>query len=37
MQSMASWGTKPVVMKQTEDEIAAMNMAIGASYMGVRT
>lgn len=38
MQSMASWGTKHnIVMKQTEDEIAAMNMAIGASYMGVRT
>ena len=26
-----------IVVKQTEDEIAAINMAIGASYTGVRT
>ncbi|QQR54701.1 2-oxoacid:acceptor oxidoreductase subunit alpha [Candidatus Peregrinibacteria bacterium] len=38
MLTVASWGSKyGIVMKQTEDEIAAMNMAIGASYMGVRT
>ncbi len=38
MLALAGWGTKHgIVMKQTEDEIAAMNMAIGASYMGVRT
>jgi 2-oxoglutarate ferredoxin oxidoreductase subunit alpha len=38
MLSLASWGTKHnIVMKQTEDELAAMNMAIGASYMGVRS
>ncbi len=37
MQVLAGWGTKyDLVMKQTEDEIAAVNMAIGASYMGVR-
>jgi 2-oxoglutarate ferredoxin oxidoreductase subunit alpha len=38
MLAIAGWGIKHnIVMKQTEDEIAAMNMAIGASYMGVRT
>ena len=38
MMALAGWGLKHnIVMKQTEDEIAAMNMAIGASYMGVRT
>lgn len=38
MMAMAAWGTKyNIVMKQTEDEIAAMNMAIGAAHMGVRT
>ncbi len=35
---LAGWGVKHgIVMKQTEDELAAMNMAIGASYMGVRS
>lgn len=38
MLTIAGWGLKHnIVMKQTEDELAAMNMAIGASYMGVRT
>lgn len=38
MLMLAGWGQKyGIVMKQTEDEIAAMNMAIGASYMGVRS
>ena len=38
MLALAGWGLKHnIVMKQTEDELAAMNMAIGASYMGVRS
>lgn len=37
MQIIASHGVKyGIVMKHTEDEIAAMNMAIGAAHMGVR-
>jgi len=37
MQVIAGQGTKyGIVMKQTEDEISAINMAIGASHMGVR-
>jgi 2-oxoglutarate ferredoxin oxidoreductase subunit alpha len=37
MQTVAANGVKyGIVMKQTEDEIAAINMAIGAAHMGVR-
>lgn len=37
MLNVAKHGEKyGIVMKQTEDEIAAINMAIGASHMGVR-
>jgi len=38
MQTVAKWGSKyNIVMKHAEDEIAAMNMAIGASHMGARS
>ncbi len=38
LSNMAGFSTKyNVVVKQTEDEIAAINMAIGASYAGVRS
>ncbi len=38
MLTVAKYGVKyGVVMKHTEDEIAAMNMAIGAAHMGVRS
>lgn len=38
MQIIAKHGAKyNIVMKQTEDEIAAVNMAIGAAHMGVRS
>lgn len=38
MLQMAEWGVKHgIVMKHTEDEIAAVNMAIGAAHMGVRS
>ncbi|MBT4631534.1 2-oxoacid:acceptor oxidoreductase subunit alpha [Candidatus Peregrinibacteria bacterium] len=38
MQTVAKHGVKyEIIMKHTEDEIAAMNMAIGASHMGVRS
>lgn len=38
MLNLAKNGEKyGIVMKQTEDEIAAINMAIGASHMGVRS
>ncbi len=37
MQVVAKWGGRyGIVMKQTEDEIAAINMTIGAAHMGVR-
>lgn len=37
MLNVAKHGEKyGIIMKQTEDEIAAINMAIGASHMGVR-
>jgi len=38
MLTVAKHGEKyGIIMKQTEDEIAAVNMAIGASHMGVRS
>lgn len=37
MQIIAKYGVKhKIVMKHSEDEIAAINMAIGAAHMGVR-
>lgn len=37
MQTIAKHGIKhKIIMKHTEDEIAAMNMTIGAAHMGVR-
>lgn len=38
MLNVAKYGVKyGIVMKHTEDEIAAVNMAIGAAHMGVRS
>ncbi|MGB7569493.1 MAG: 2-oxoacid:acceptor oxidoreductase subunit alpha [Chitinivibrionales bacterium] len=38
METMAGFSTDlPLVVEQAEDEIAAINMAIGASYAGVRS
>jgi 2-oxoglutarate ferredoxin oxidoreductase subunit alpha len=38
MQIIAKYGVKhKIVMKHSEDEIAAINMAIGAAHMGVRS
>ena len=38
METMAAFSlSTPIVVEQAEDEIAAINMAIGASYAGVRS
>ena len=38
MHTMAAWGRKKgIVMKHAEDEIAAMNMTVGAGFAGARS